>query len=163
MYVYIIYLKEKDKFGDTDGFFHERMFSCPANKGLFVSIDKLKTKLSDSFIQEYAKQAACGLAPSRTFKITFVGPEGSGKTSSIRTLLGKSFNPDEVSTIGAILGIQAIIKWFKGNVAATVGQSFNLTTSHSIGWKATSVNAVQQILDKEFNKEMFVKLASNNP
>ena len=154
--------KEKDKFGDTDGFFHERIFSCPANKGLFVSIDRIKAKLSDSFMLEYAKQSAYGLAPSRTFKITFVGPEGSGKTSSIRTLLGKKFNPDEVSTIGAILGIQAIIKWFKGNTTVNDGQPFNLTTSHSIGWKETSLNDVQQIRDKEFNKEMFIKLASSN-
>ena len=114
-------------------------------------------------MQEYAKQSACGLAPSRIFKITFVGPEGSGKTSSIRTLLGKKFNPHEVSTIGAKLGIQAIIKWFKGSTTAKDEQAaFNLTTSHSIGWKETSVSDVQQIRDKEFNKEMILKLASGN-
>ena len=111
-------------------------------------------------MQEYAKQSACGLAPSRTFKITFVGPEGSGKTSSIRALLGKKFNPHEASTIGAILGIQAIIKLFKGSTATKVGQSFNMATSHSIGWKETSLKDVQQIRDKEFNKEMALKLAS---
>ena len=155
--------KDKDKFGDTDGtFLHERKFSCPADKGLFVSIDKLKTKLDDSFMLEYAKQAACGLAPSRTFKITFVGPEGSGKTSSIRTLLGKAFNPHESSTVGAVLGIQAIIKWFIGNTNTEDEQTFKVQLSHGIGWKETSVNDMQQIRDKEFNKEMSSKLASDN-
>ena len=155
--------QESNKFGDTDGaFFQEKKFSCPANKGLFVSIDKLKTKLSDSFMQEYAEQSACGLAPSRTFKITFVGPEGSGKTSSIRTLLGKKFNPHEASTIGAILGIKAIIKLFKGSTTAKVEQSFNMATSYSVGWKETSFNNVRQIRDKEFSKEMALKLASTN-
>ena len=155
--------KDKDKFGDTDGtFLHERKFSCPADKGLFVSIDKLKTKLGDSFMLEYAKQAACGLAPSRTFKITFVGPEGSGKTSSIRTLLGKAFNPHESSTVGAVLGIQAIIKWFTGNTNTEDEQTFKVQLSHGIGWKETSVNDMQQIRDKEFNKEMSSKLASDN-
>ena len=149
-------MKEKDKFGDTDGtFFHERIFSCPADKGLFVSIDKLKTKLGESFMLEYAKQAAYGLAPSRTFKITFVGPEGSGKTSSIRTLLGEVFNPHESSTIGAILGIQAIIKWFMGNTNTEDEQAFKVQLSYGIGWKAASVVDMQQIRDKEFNREMF--------
>ena len=117
---------------------------------------------------EYAKQAACGLAPSRTFKITFVGPEGSGKTSSIRTLLGKAFNPHESSTIGAVLGIQAIIKWFMGftnaggNANTEDEQSFNLQLSHVVGWKEASVNDMKQIRDKEYNKEMFSKLSSEH-
>ena len=156
-------MKEKDKFGDTDGtFLHEIKFSCPTNKGLFVSIDKLKTKLGDSFMIEYAKQAAYGLAPSRTFKITFVGPEGSGKTSSIRTLLGKAFNPHESSTIGAVLGIQAIIKWFTGSTNTEDEEAFKVQMSHGVGWKGASVDDMQQIRDKEFNKEMSSKLASNN-
>ena len=117
---------------------------------------------------EYAKQAAYGLAPSRTFKITFVGPEGSGKTSSIRTLLGKAFNPDESSTIGAVLGIPAIIKCLKsftntgGSDNTEDKQSFNLQLSHAVGWKEASVNDMQQIRDKEFNKEMFLKLDSEH-
>ena len=141
------------------------MFICPANKGLFVSIDKIQTKLSDSFILEYEKQKSCGLAPSRTFKITFVGPEGSGKSSTIRTLLGKKFNPNELSTIGAVLGIQAVINWLKKNPnAEDEEQTFNLESSHSIGWKEASVSDMKKILDKEFNKEMSSKLACiNNP
>ena len=129
---------------------------------MFVSIDKLKTKLSDAFMLEYAKQAACGLAPSRTFKITFVGPEGSGKTSSIRTLLGKAFNPNESSTIGAVLGIQAIIKWFMGNTDTEDKQAFNVQLSRGVGWKEASVSDMPQILDKEFNTEMSLKLDSDN-
>ena len=156
-------LQEKDKFGDTDGTFcQEKKFLCPTNKGLFVSIDKLKTKLGDSFVLEYSKQSALGVAPSHTFKITFVGPEGSGKTSSIRTLLGKKFNPHESSTIGAILGIQAIINWFKGNTVAEDEQAFNLSSSHSVDWREASGNDMQQILDKAFNKEMFSKLDSEH-
>ena len=163
--VYGIYyvFQEEGKYGNTDGaIFQERKFSCPTNKGLFVSIDKLKTKLSDSFMLEYAKQAAGGLATSHTFKVTFVGPEGSGKTSSIRTLLGKAFNPHESSTIGAILGIQAIINWFKGITVTDSEQAFKLTSSHSVGWRETSGNDMQQILDKEFNTEMSSKLTPSN-
>ena len=135
---------------------------------MFVSIDKLTTKLSNSFVEEYAKQVACGVAPSRTFKITFVGPEGSGKTSSIRTLLGKAFNPNESSTIGAVLSIQAIIKFLKsftstgGSANTEDKQSFNLQLSHVVGWKEASVNDMQQIRDKEFNKEMSSKLISEH-
>ena len=154
------FLKDEDKFGDTDGTFHyERKFICPANKGLFVSIDKIQTKLSDSFILEYEKQKSRGLAPSRTFKITFVGSEGSGKSSTIRTLLGKKFNPNELSTVGAVLGIQAVINWFKKNTTAEdEEQTFNLESSHGIGWKEASLSDMKTILDKEFNKEMFSKL-----
>ena len=155
--------QEEDKYGDTDGtILQERKFTCLANKGIFVSIDKLKPKLSDSFMLEYAKQAAGGLATSRTFKITFVGPEGSGKTSSIRTLLGKKFNPHESSTIGAILGIKAIINWFKGNTTIEDEQAFKLSSSHCVGWRETSGNDRQQILDKEFNTEMSSKLTPSN-
>ena len=155
----LLFLKDEDKFGDTDGtLYNERKFSCPANKGLFISIDKIQAKFSDSFMLEYAKQAAYGLAPSRTFKITFVGPESSGKSSTIRTLLGKKFNPKESSTIGAVLGIQAIINWFTGHKTAEDVQTFQLQSSHSIGWKEASVDDMQQILDNEFNKEMFSNL-----
>ena len=161
----MICLKEEDKFGDTDGtFYTDRIFSCPPKKGLFVSIDKL-TKLSSAFMLEYNKQCADGVAPSRTFKITFVGPEGSGKSSTIRTLLGKKFNPNELSTIGAVLGIQAIINWFKGAKTTVEDEEvFNLKSSNVIGWKEASVNDMQKVLDKEFNKEMGSKLVSpSNP
>ena len=164
MYVYgVLYSKDEDKSGDTDGkFYKQRKFSCPANKGLFISIDKIQAKLSDSFLLEYAKQAAYGLAPSRTFKITFVGPEGSGKSSTIRTLLGKKFNPNESSTIGAVLGIQAFINWFFGDKTTEDGQTFELQSSHIVGWKEASVNDMQKILDKEYNKEMCLKLVPTN-
>ena len=155
----VLFSKDEDKFGDTEGiFYNERKFSCPANKGLFVSVDKIQAKLSVSFMIEYTKQAAYGIALSRTFKITFVGPEGSGKSSTIRTLLGKKFNPNESSTIGAVLGIQAIINWFFGDKIIEDEQTFKLQSSHSIGWKEASVNDLQEILDKEFNKEMLSNL-----
>ena len=104
---------------------------------------------------EYAKQLACGVAPSRTFKVTFVGPEGSGKSSSIRTLLGKKFNPNEVSTIGAVLGIRAMINWFVGSKTTQDKEKiFKLQSSHTIGWKEATVGDMQQLLDQEFIKEM---------
>ena len=109
---------------------------------------------------EYAKQSASGLAPSRTFKITFVGPEGSGKSSTIKTLLGKKFNPQETSTIGAVLGIQATINWFKGGASAEDEQDFDLQLLHTVGWKEASLHDMQQVLNKEFNKEMSSKLVS---
>ena len=127
---------------------------------MFVSTDKIQAKISDSVLLEYAKQAAYGLAQSRSFKITFVGPEGSGKTSTIRTLLGKKFNPNEVSTIGAVLGIRAIINRVMGNKTTEEVETFELKTSLGIGWKEASGNDVHQILDKEFNKEMCSKLSS---
>ena len=121
---------------------------------MFVSVDKLESKLSDIFVSEYAKQSALGVAQSRTFKVTFVGPEGSGKTSSIRTLLGKKFKPNERSTVGAVLGIRAIIKLFKGNLDEATTTTFDLDLCHSIGWKEASVDDMKHILDKEYNKEM---------
>ena len=138
----------------------KKLFVCPKNKGIFVSIDKLEAKLNSLLLQEYAKQSALGLAPSCTFKITFVGPEGSGKTSSIKTLLGKKFDNYEQSTIGAILGIQAIIKWFKGNENTEDETSFELQSSHAIGWRETSTSDVQEVLEKEYVKEMSSKLIS---
>ena len=163
LYIYndicIVYFQDKNKFGSTDGTYkNKKLFSCPPNKGLFVSIDKLEAKLSNSFLLEYAKQLAHGVAQSRTFKMTLVGPEGSGKTSTIRTLLGKKFNPHEVSTIGAILGIQAIIRKFKGIPTAIDEQAavptFSLEPHHTIGWNEASADDMQQIRYKEFNKEM---------
>ena len=162
----ILFSKDEDKCGNTDGtFFQERKFSCPANKGLFLSIEKIQAKLSNSFLLEYAKQSACGLAHSRTFKITFVGPEGSGKSSSIKTLLGKKFNPNEASTIGAVLGIRAMINWFMENKATEdEGEVFKLQSSHAVGWKEASVNDLQHLLDKEFIREMSSALIyTNNP
>ena len=148
--------------GDTDGNFKgEQKFTCPSNKGTFVTIDKLEAKLSSSFMSEYNKQAAFGLAPSRTFKITFVGPEGSGKTSSIKTLLGKKFNPNESSTIGAVLNIQAVIKWITRKTKSEDDSdytAFKLELFRTIGWKETSSIDIQQILEKEYNKEMYSKL-----
>ena len=148
--------------GNTDGNFKgEQKFTCPSNKGTFVAIDKLEAKLSISFMSEYNEQAAFGLAPSRTFKITFVGPEGSGKTSSIKTLLGKKFNPNESSTIGAVLNIQAIIKWITGKTKLeddTDYTAFKYESFHTIGWKEASSIDIQQILEKEYNKEMYSKL-----
>ena len=47
----ILCSKDEDKFGNTDGtYFQEKKFSCPANKGLFISIDKIQAKLSKSLI-----------------------------------------------------------------------------------------------------------------
>ena len=152
-------IQDDDKFGNTDGSFNNKeIFTCPKKKGMFVSVDKLEAKLSSSLLEEYSKQSALGLAPSRTFKITFVGPEGSGKTSSIKTLLGKKFDKYELSTIGAILGIQTIINWFKSNENTEDNTSFELQSSHAIGWRETSALDVQKVLEKEYVKEMSSKL-----
>ena len=109
---------------------------------------------------EYTKQSACGLAPSRTFKITFVGPEGSGKSSTIKTLLGKKFDRKETSTIGAVLGIQAVINWFKGSTSTENEQDFDLQLLRTVGWKEASLQDMQKVLNKEFNKEMSSTLVS---
>ena len=155
-------MQDNDKFGNTNGTFNDKqLFACPKNKGIFLSIDKLEIKLSSLLLKEYSKQSALGVAPSRTLKITFVGPEGSSKTSSIKTLLGKKFDKHEQSTSGAILGIQTIIKWFKGGNENTKGEaSFELQSSHAIGWRETSASDKQKVLEKECIKEMSSKLIS---
>ena len=76
-------------------------------------------------------------------------------------MLGKKFDKFEQSTIGAILGIQAIIKWFKVNEKTEDETSFELQSSHAIGWKETSTSDVQQLLEKEYIKEMSSKIISN--
>ena len=74
-------------------------------------------------------------------------------------MLGKKFDKYEQSTIGAILGIQAIINWMKGNTEDEM--SFELQSSHAIGWRETSTSDVQQILEKEYIKEMSSKIISS--
>ena len=75
-------------------------------------------------------------------------------------MLGKKFDKYEQSTIGAILGIQAIINWLKGNENTEDEMSFELQSSHAIGWRETSISDVQHILEKEYIKEMSSKILS---
>ena len=138
----------------------ERKFSCPSKNGLFVTIDKISLiAINDDLISEYEKQCASGKSTSRSYKVTFVGPEGAGKTSSIRTLLNKPFDPKEPSTIGASLNFQAIVSFILRLLQQPeVQQGFELDKNIAVGWKEATVEDLTELLDKEYSTEMYEKL-----
>jgi len=119
-------------------------------------------------MSEYKKQCLLGKSTSRSYKVTFVGPEGAGKTSSIRTLLGKPFNPKEPSTIGGTLNFQAVVSFILKLLQKPEEQEgFELTTNVAVGfdtenvaadWKEATVEELKQLLDKEYSSEMYEKL-----
>ena len=138
----------------------ERKFNCPSKNGLFVTIDKISLiAINDDLLSEYEKQCASGKSTSRSYKVTFVGPEGAGKTSSIRTLLNKPFDPKEPSTIGASLNFQAIfsfiLRWLQ---QPEVQQGFELDKNYAVRWKDATVEDLTELLDKEYSTEMYEKL-----
>ena len=117
---------------------------------------------------EYEKQCVQGRSTSRSYKVTFVGPEGAGKTSSIRTLLNKPFNIKEPSTIGGTLNFQAVVSFILKLLQQPEEQEgFELTTNVAVGfdtdnvaahWKEATVEELKELLDKEYSSEMYEKL-----
>jgi len=61
--------------------------------------DEFKRKAALS----YEEALNTGERAANQFKLVLVGPEGAGKTSTVGSLLGKLFQPNEPSTIGADL------------------------------------------------------------
>ena len=51
----------------------------------------------------YEEALNSGKCAANQFKLILVGPEGAGKTSTVGSLLGKLFQPDQPTTIGAEL------------------------------------------------------------
>lgn len=49
----------------------------------------------------YDKAAMQGVREANQFKIVMLGAEGAGKTCTVHSLLGKRFQPDQPSTVGA--------------------------------------------------------------
>lgn len=91
-------------------------------------------------------------APTTLIKMTFVGAEGAGKTSLIRTLLGKPFQRDEASTIGA---------YFTKAISSFTNKSYidsddNLTYSrfHSLEWKEIRTPEVNSLIHNQFNRKI---------
>jgi len=110
-------------------------------------------------MSEYEKQCASGKSTSRSYKVTFVGPEGAGKISSVQTLLNKPFDPKEPSTVGASLNFQAIVSFIlKLLQQPEAHQGFELDESIAIGWKQATVEDLQELLDKEYSTEMYNRL-----
>jgi len=154
-------LQEKTEFGNTDGTIQsQRKFACPSTNGLFVTIDRISCiTIDEDLISEYEKQCKIGKSTSRSYKVTFVGPEGAGKTSSIRTLLNKPFDPKEPSTIGGNLNFRAIVSFvLKFLQQPEMQEGFQLDTNIAVGWKETTVEELKELLDKEYSTEMYGKL-----
>ena len=159
--VFILSTKEEIHYGNTDGTIKsERKFSCPSTNGLFVTIDKISLiTINDDLISACEKQYTSGKSTSRSYKVTFVGPEGAGKTSSIRTLLNKPFDPKEPSTIGASLNFQAIVSFILRLLQQPEAQQgFELDRNTAVGWKEATVEDLTELLDKEYNTEVYEEL-----
>ena len=116
-----------------------------------------------TLVTEYDKQCTAGKTPSRFYKVTLAGPEGAGKTSTIRTMLGKPFNPNEKSTIGATLTFRALVKyllsWFE-QPSESVSQEelLKLDKSVAVDWKETTAAELKTLLDEEYTRELYEKL-----
>ncbi|XP_065906069.1 uncharacterized protein [Dysidea avara] len=161
-----VQLLEETHHGECDGKYQSaQLFSCPPNSGLFISADKLIVLNFDSkLIAEYHKQCASGKAASRFYKVTFVGAEGAGKTSTVRTMLGKPFDPNEPSTIGTSLTFRALVNyflsWLEPNSEEKVPEIIKLDKSVAIDWKEATATELKTLLDKEYTRELYEKLQS---
>jgi len=115
--------------------------------------------INEEVVSEFEKQCSTSKSTSRSYKVTFVGPEGAGKTSSIRTLLNKPFNPKEPSTIGATLNFQAVVNFIVRMLQQPeVQEGFQIDTNVAVGWKEATVEDLKELLDKEYSTEMYEKL-----
>ena len=115
-----------------------------------------------TLVTEYDKQCAAGKAASRFYKVTLVGPEGAGKTSTVRTMLGKPFNPNEKSTIGTSLTFRALVNYFlswleQPNESASQ-ELLKLDKSVVVDWKETTAAELKTLLDEEYTRELYEKL-----
>ena len=113
-------------------------------------------------LEEYNKQCAAGKAASRFYKVTFVGPEGAGKTSTVRTMLGKPFDPNEPSTIGTSLTFRALVNyflnWLEPNNEDKIPEIIKMDKSVAIDWKEATATELKTLLDKEYTRELYEKL-----
>ena len=117
---------------------------------MYVSIEQLVDVHIDDLL--YKRALSDKSAPATLIKMTFVGAEGAGKTSLIRTLLGKPFQSDEASTIGAYFtkAISSIIN----NSDIDSDDSLTYSRSHCLEWNEIKSPEVNLLIHKQFNKKM---------
>ena len=117
---------------------------------MYVSIEQLV----DFCIDESLYKVALGEKSAATtlIKMTFVGAEGAGKTSLIRTLIGKPFQSDEASTIGSYF-TKAISSFINNSY---IGSDDNLTYSrfHCLEWKEIRTPEVNSLIHSQFNRKI---------
>ena len=84
--------------------------------------------------------------------MTFVGVEGAGKTSLIRTLLGKPFQGDEASTIGAYF-TKAMSSFIK-NTYRNSDDNITYSRSHCLEWREIRFPEVNLLIHNQFNRRL---------
>ena len=87
-------------------------------------------------VLSYEEALNSGERAANQFKLVLVGPEGAGKTSTVGSLLGKLFQPNQPTTIGADLN--------------------KCTVDHLLvsQWKETNVNEHVEGVTNQYNCEM---------
>ena len=117
---------------------------------MFVSVEQLVDfSVDDSLYKSALSEKS---APTTLIKMTFVGAEGAGKTSLIRTLLGKPFQGDEAATIGAYF-TKAISSFIKSSYR-NPGDNITYSRSHSLEWKEITFPEVNLLVHNRFNREL---------
>ena len=120
---------------------------------MYVSIEQLVDVHIDDSLHKRALSDKS--APATLIKMTFVGAEGAGKTSLIRTLLSKPFQSNEASTIGAYF-TKAISSFINNSYIDSDDSLTSLTysRSHSLEWNEMKSPEVNLLIRKQFNKKM---------
>ena len=98
---------------------YSNLLSCCLYSGFYskMSHEEFDRKAALSFQQALKS----GVRTANQFKIVVIGPEGAGKTSTIDALLGKMFQPNQSTTVGAKLNkctVDRILvsKWQESNL-----------------------------------------------
>lgn len=84
----------------------------------------------------YEEALSSGERAANQFKLLLVGPEGAGKTSTVGSLLGKLFQPDQPTTIGADLNKCTVDRILVSK------------------WKETNVKEHVEVVTNQYNCEM---------
>ena len=117
---------------------------------MYVSVEQLVDFDNDKSLYQRAlgeKSAATTL-----IKMTFVGAEGAGKTSLIRTLLGKTFQNNEASTIGAYF--TKAMSSFINNSYTSSDENLTYSRFHCLEWKEIKTSEVNSLVHSLFNKKI---------
>ena len=113
---------------------------------MYVSIEQLVDLcIDDSLYRMVLNEKS---AATTLIKMTFVGAEGAGKTSLIRTLLGKPFQSNEASTIGAYF--TKAISLFISSSYANSDSNLKYCRFHSIEWKEVEIPEVNSLIHNQF-------------
>jgi len=95
---------------------------------LYVGFNSGTDKIDAYTISAYQMALKEGSRSSNQFKLVTLGAEGAGKTTTIGTLFGEKFQPDQETTIGASINAGKIArsmassKWHKIKAIARVAQ-----------------------------------------